>query len=154
MIALDADTGKLKWHFQFTPHDTHDWDACEAPMLLDLNWRGTPRKLMVQANRNGFFYVLDRASGEFLMAKDFGRQNWAVQKDVGSLPIAKAKTDPTPEGNMSVPGLPAAQTGWLRRTIRKLVCFTSRIAKNAMYISPRHPFMWKGSHIGAVCFAA
>ena len=55
VVALDPDTGKLKWYYQFTPHDTHDWDANETPMLLDLNWKGKPRKLLVQANRNGFF---------------------------------------------------------------------------------------------------
>jgi alcohol dehydrogenase (cytochrome c) len=112
VVALDADTGKLKWHFQFSPHDTHDWDACETPMLLDLNWRGKPRKLVVQANRNGFFYVLDRESGEFLMAKEFARQSWANQKDVGSLPIAKPNIDPTPEGNHVCPGL-AGGANWM-----------------------------------------
>ena len=74
IVALDPDTGKLKWHYQFTPHDTHDWDANETPMLLDLNWQGKPRKLLLQANRNGFFYVLDRVTGEFLSAKPFARQ--------------------------------------------------------------------------------
>ena len=58
LVALDPDTGKLKWHFQFTPHDLHDWDAEETPMLLDIEWRGKPRKVVMQANRNAFFYIL------------------------------------------------------------------------------------------------
>ena len=77
VVALDGDTGTLKWHFQFTPHDVYDWDATETPMLLDLPWNGKPRKLLVQANRNAFFYVLDRVTGEFLMAKPFATQTWA-----------------------------------------------------------------------------
>ena len=66
LVALDADTGKLKWHYQFTPHDTHDWDANQIPVLADITIGGRPRKVVMLANRNGFFYVLDRATGEFL----------------------------------------------------------------------------------------
>ena len=68
VLALEPETGKLRWHFQFSPHDLHDWDATETPMLIDAEFRGRPRKLLVQANRNGFFYVLDRVTGEFLLA--------------------------------------------------------------------------------------
>ena len=67
VVALEAKTGKLRWYFQFTPHDLHDWDAAETPMLVDAEFRGRPRKLLAQANRNGFFYVLDRVTGEFLL---------------------------------------------------------------------------------------
>ncbi len=81
LVALDPDTGRLKWHFQFVPHDMHDWDACEAPMLLDLKWKGRDRKLVVQANRNAFFYVLDRETGEFLAGTPFARQTWAKGLD-------------------------------------------------------------------------
>ena len=81
VLALDADTGKLKWYFQFTPRDTHDWDANETLTLLDATFRGKPRKLMVQANRNGFYYVLDRVTGEFLHGRPFREEaqlgNWA-----------------------------------------------------------------------------
>ncbi|MCU1339759.1 MAG: Pyrrolo-quinoline quinone, partial [Bryobacterales bacterium] len=78
ILALDAKTGKLKWHYQFTPHDVHDWDAQEPPVLVDTNWQGQPRKLLLQANRNGFFYVLDRTNGQLLLAKQFLRTlNWA-----------------------------------------------------------------------------
>ncbi len=78
ILALDAKTGKLKWHYQFTPHDVHDWDAQEPPVLVDTNWQGQPRKLLLQANRNGFFYVLDRTNGQLLLGKQFLRKlNWA-----------------------------------------------------------------------------
>ena len=78
IVALDAKTGKLKWYYQFTPHDIHDWDAQEPPVLVDTTWQGQPRKLLLQANRNGFFYVLDRTDGQLLLAKPFLKKlNWA-----------------------------------------------------------------------------
>ena len=69
IVALDAKTGTLKWHFQFTPHDVWDWDAQQPPVLVDATWQGQPRKLLLQANRNGFFYVLDRTNGAFLLGQ-------------------------------------------------------------------------------------
>ena len=78
MLALDPDTGKLKWHYQFTPHDVHVWDATEPPVLVNARYRGQDRKLLLQANRNGFFYVLDRTNGKVLLAKKFVEQvTWA-----------------------------------------------------------------------------
>ena len=78
VIALDPATGRLRWHFQFTPHDLHDWDANQPPMLIDANFRGVPRKLLAVANRNGFFYVLDRLTGAMLMAEPFVKNlTWA-----------------------------------------------------------------------------
>lgn len=81
VVALDPDTGKLKWHFQFTPADSHDWDAVQVPVLADVNWEGAPRKLMLWANRNGFFYVLDRGTGKFLKGQPFVKLNWASGLD-------------------------------------------------------------------------
>ena len=81
VVALDADTGERKWHFQFTPNDAYDYDAVQIPVLVDLQWRGSPRKLMLWANRNGFFYVLDRATGEFLQGTPFVKVNWASGLD-------------------------------------------------------------------------
>jgi alcohol dehydrogenase (cytochrome c) len=69
VVALDPDTGKLRWHYQFTPHDLHDWDANETPVLVDVQFRGQPRKLLLQGNRNGFFYVLDRLTGKVLVGR-------------------------------------------------------------------------------------
>ena len=78
MLALDPDTGKLKWHYQFTPHDVHVWDATEPPVLVNARYHGQDRKLLLQANRNGFFYVLDRTNGKVLLAKKFVEQvTWA-----------------------------------------------------------------------------
>jgi alcohol dehydrogenase (cytochrome c) len=76
VVALDADTGKLKWYYQFTPHDELDYDATQVPVLADLSWRGTPRKVMLWANRNGIMYVLDRVTGEFLFGKPYVNHNW------------------------------------------------------------------------------
>jgi alcohol dehydrogenase (cytochrome c) len=90
IIALDAKTGKLKWYYQFTPHDVHDWDAQEPPVLVDANWQGQPRKLLLQANRNGFFYVLDRTDGKLLLAKPFLKKlNWAEGIGADGRPILK-----------------------------------------------------------------
>jgi len=78
VVALDPATGQLRWHFQFTPHDLHDWDANQPPLLVDAEFRGRPRKLLVVANRNGFFYVLDRLTGQMLMAEPFVKNlTWA-----------------------------------------------------------------------------
>ena len=98
VLALDADTGKLKWHYQLTPHDTHDWDATQIPILLDGQFRGRPRKLMAWAARNGFYYLLDRNNGEFLLAKNFVRQTWAKGFDDKGRPQVIPGNDPTPEG--------------------------------------------------------
>ena len=106
VLALDPDTGKLKWHYQFTPHDTHDWDATQIPILLDAPFRGRPRKLMAWAARNGFYYLLDRNTGEFLLAKNFVRQTWAKGFDDKGRPQVIPGNDPTPEGNDTVfPGV-------------------------------------------------
>ena len=75
ILALDAKTGKLKWHYQITPHDLWDWDATETPVVFDAPWQGQPRKLLLQANRNGFFYVFDRTDGKLLLAKPFVTQS-------------------------------------------------------------------------------
>jgi alcohol dehydrogenase (cytochrome c) len=83
ILALDPKTGKLKWHYQFTPHDLHDWDATEPALLIDTEWQGQPRKLLFMANRNGFFYALDREKGHLLLAKPFVKKiNWA--KEIGA----------------------------------------------------------------------
>lgn len=88
VVALEAKTGKLRWHFQFTPHDVHDWDAQEPLVLADTTWQGQPRKLLLQANRNGFFYVLDRTNGQFLFGKQFLKNlNWAKGLDAKGRPI-------------------------------------------------------------------
>lgn len=88
VLALDAITGELLWHYQFTPHDIHDWDAQEPLALVDSDWQGQARELLIQANRNGFFYVLDRVTGELLLAEPFlNKLNWAEGIDADGRPV-------------------------------------------------------------------
>ena len=111
LVALDADTGKLRWFFQFTPHDLHDWDSNQIPVLLDAAFDGRPRKLVVQANRNAFYYVLDRETGEFLRGAPFVHQTWAQGLDAHGRPILVPDREPSPEGTLVYPGL-AGGTNW------------------------------------------
>lgn len=111
VLALDPDTGKLKWHFQFTPHDLYDYDATETPVLIDADFHGQPRKLLVEANRNGFFYVLDRVDGKFLSAVPFVEKlNWAKGIDEKGRPILTGVV-PTEKGTRVCPGF-AGATNW------------------------------------------
>ena len=102
-LALDGDTGEMKWHFQFTPHDVHDWDAIQVPILVDLDIRGEPRKVMMWANRNAFFYTLDRETGEFLGGTPFAKQTWAEGLDENGRPIRLPNTFPSAEGTLVSP---------------------------------------------------
>jgi alcohol dehydrogenase (cytochrome c) len=112
VLALDPDTGKLKWYFQFTPHDLHDWDATETPMLVDTQFRGRPRKLLLHADRNGFFYVLDRLTGEFLLGEPFIRNiTWASGIGKDGRPILVPGHEPTPQGTRVCPAVTGA-TNW------------------------------------------
>ncbi len=109
ILALRPDSGELAWYYQYTPHDEHDWDSIQTPMLVDRDWEGAPRKLLVQANRNGFFYVLDREDGELLLAKPFiDKLTWASGIGEDGRPILIPGKRPTPEGNIVCPGLQGA----------------------------------------------
>jgi len=108
LLALDVDSGALKWHYQFTPHDTHDWDANHVPVLIDAMYRGSARKLLIIANRNAFFYVLDRRTGEFLDAHAYAKQTWAKAIDTHGRPIEMPGIAPKPEGTIVYPGLHGA----------------------------------------------
>ena len=111
VLALDPDTGKLKWHFQFTPHDLYDYDATETLVLLDAVLDGEPRKLLVQANRNGFIYTLDRTNGKFVSATQFVEKlNWAKGIDAQGRPV-RSGVQPTPQGTLVCPGYSGA-TNW------------------------------------------
>jgi alcohol dehydrogenase (cytochrome c) len=111
VLAIDADTGELKWYFQFTPHDLYDYDANETPVLIDLPEQGSVRRLLAQANRNGYFYLLDRTNGKFLNATPFVQKlNWAKGIDASGRPILTERI-PTPEGTYICPGINGA-TNW------------------------------------------
>ena len=112
VVALDADTGKRKWHFQFTPHDVHDWDATQVMVLMNREYRGEMRKLLVTANRNGFLYALDRVTGEFLKATQFVKQTWAVGISEEGRPIRRPGKVPTAEGVEVFPAV-AGGTNWM-----------------------------------------
>ncbi|MBL8174321.1 MAG: PQQ-binding-like beta-propeller repeat protein [Bryobacterales bacterium] len=103
VLALDAKTGRMKWYFQYTPHDVHDWDGNQTPVLIDGVVRGEKRKLLVSAQRNAFYYVLDRTTGEFLGGRAFAKQTWAKGLDDKGRPIVLPNTTPTPEGNSVCP---------------------------------------------------
>ncbi len=111
VVALDAASGRLRWYFQFTPHDVHDWDSNQVPVLVDATVRGRPRKLLLTANRNGFYYVLDRTNGEFLVGTAYAKQNWARGLDARGRPILLPDMDPTPQGRAAYPGMHGG-TNW------------------------------------------
>jgi alcohol dehydrogenase (cytochrome c) len=106
IVALDAKTGKLRWYFQFTPHNVWDWDAEQPPVLVDTTWNGQARQLLLLANRNGFFYVLDRTNGKLLLAKPFIKKlTWASGIDANGRPVVNPGQEPTPQGNVVCPSL-------------------------------------------------
>ena len=104
VVALDADTGKLKWYYQFSPHDEFDYDATQIPVLADIDWQGKPRKVMMWANRNGLFYVLDRTTGQFLSGKSFVKVNWMNGFDERGRPMKVASAASSKEGTLIYPG--------------------------------------------------
>jgi alcohol dehydrogenase (cytochrome c) len=111
VVALDPATGKLKWYYQFTPGDTHDWDANEDLILADRMQNGRMQKLMMQADRNGMFYILDRTNGKFLFAKPFAKQTWNSGSGKDGRPIETPGSKSSPEGNVIYPSLTGA-TNW------------------------------------------
>jgi PQQ-dependent dehydrogenase (methanol/ethanol family) len=123
VVALDPATGLRKWHYQFSPHDTHDWDSNQDMMLVDRVFRGQPRKLLMHADRNGHFYVLDRAAGTFLAGTPFIRQTWNNGFDANGRPIVVSGSDASPEGSVVAPTIGGATnfqapsynpaTGWV-----------------------------------------
>jgi alcohol dehydrogenase (cytochrome c) len=117
ILALEAKTGKLKWYYQTTPHDVHDWDANEPLVLIDRDWQGSPRKLLIQANRNGFFYVLDREDGKVLLARPFiENMNWAKEVGADGKPVLlPLPAGPTAHSTRVCPSQDGA-TNWFSST--------------------------------------
>jgi len=155
LLALDPDTGTLKWHFQFTPHDTRDWDATQIPVLID---SPTGRKLVVMPSRNGFHYVLDRKTGEFLLAKPFVKQTWAKEIDTKGRPVLNPGQEPTPDGNDSIwPGVDGGHN-WMSPSYHpgtRLLYFNAReerrrfFKSDALEFRPGESFFGGGGGGGA-----
>jgi len=112
VVALDADSGRLVWHFQFTPRDEYDRDAMQIPLLVDAAFRGERRRLLLWANRNAFYYVLDRQTGRFLLAREFARQTWAEGIDSTGRPILRQDGPPPRGGRLIYPGTIGATNWW------------------------------------------
>jgi alcohol dehydrogenase (cytochrome c) len=158
LLALDPDTGRLKWHFQFTPHDTRDWDATQIPVLIDSTIDGRPRKLVVVPSRNGFHYVLDRETGKFLRAKPFVKQTWAKEIDSNGRPVLNPGQEPTPEGNESIwPGVDGGNN-WMSPSYNpqtRLLYFNAREERRRFFktdapeFRPGEPFFGGGGGGGA-----
>lgn len=111
LLALDPDSGEIRWHFQYTPHDTHDWDANQVPVLMDGVVEGRQRRLVALANRNAFYYLVDRVNGEFVLARPYSKQTWAAAIDDSGRPVVLPDTEPTEEGTLVWPSLQGA-TNW------------------------------------------
>lgn len=139
LLALDLDTGRMKWYFQFTPHDVYDYDGVETPVLIDGLYQGKPRKLLVEANRNGFIYTLDRVSGKFLSATRFAdRVNWARGIDAHGRPIYTS-VQPTDSGTLTCPGDVGA-TNWYSpayNEVTKYLYFISLDQCTVNYVKPQ-----------------
>jgi alcohol dehydrogenase (cytochrome c) len=141
----------MQWHFQYTPHDTHDWDANQIPVLVDGEFRGEQRKLLALANRNAFYYLLDRATGEFLLGEEYSYQTWAEGIDANGRPIVIPNTDPTREGNVVWPSLQGA-TNWFSPSYNPQTqqFFVANRRMGAMYFkadaeyAPGTPFLGGG----------
>ena len=103
IVALNPETGKLGWAFQASPHDTHDWDAVETPVLVDADFHGKPRKMLMQTSRNGYFFVLDRTNGKSLLTVPYGPVNWSMGTDKQGRPIPNAAKEPAPDGRLIAP---------------------------------------------------
>lgn len=116
IVALNPDTGKMAWYYQTTPHDTHDWDSAETPVLFNAEIDGQPRKLLAQANRNGYFFVLDRTNGRHILTAPFAKNNWAKGIDSQGRPIRDLNKDPQPAGALVFPS-EAGATNWFPPTM-------------------------------------
>lgn len=138
-LALDARTGKLKWYFQYTPHDVWDWDAAQPEVLIDADWQGQPRKLLLHANRNGFFYVLDRTNGKLLLAKPFVKKvTWAKEIGANGRPVLNPGHVPTTEGTVTCPAVEGA-TNWFSTSYNPATGFyyLQTLEKCNLYVKSR-----------------
>jgi len=143
IVALDAKTGKLRWYFQYTPHNVWDWDAEQPPVLLDTVWNGQPRRLLLHANRNGFFYVLDRTNGKLLLAKPFVKKlTWASGIDANGRPVLIPGQEPTAQGNTVCPSLQGG-TNWFSTSFNPAtrLYYVQTLEKCSSFV--KTPMEWK-----------
>jgi alcohol dehydrogenase (cytochrome c) len=115
IVALNPDTGKMAWYYQVSPHDTHDWDAVQTPVLFDGEFQGKKRKLIAQASRNGYFFLLDRTNGEHLLTEPFINVNWSLGLNAKGQPIPDPKKEPSRDGTLVAPSSNGA-TNWFAPT--------------------------------------
>ena len=139
VLALRPDDGSLAWHFQFTPHDEHDWDANQTPVLIDREWNGEERRLLVHPNRNSFLYLLDRETGEFLRATQFAKQNWADGFTPTGRPLARPEAAPSPTGALACPDIHGG-TNWQAPTYHPKTGLLYVVSRDAcgMYFRSGH----------------
>jgi alcohol dehydrogenase (cytochrome c) len=143
VVALDPKTGALKWHFQFTPHDVWDYDAQEPLALVDANWQGQPRRLLVQANRNGFFYVLDRTNGAFLFGTQYVKNvTWATGLDKTGRPIKAPNMEPSLDGKRVCPSLDGA-SNWYSASFNPVTGLYYVQTNDKCGIFTRTPMEWE-----------
>lgn len=143
VLALKPETGELRWHYQFTPHDLHDWDSTQTAMPIDAPFGGRERKLLVQANRNGFFYVLDRANGELLLAKPFVRKlTWASGVGSDGRPKVEPSATPTPDGARTCPAVEGA-SNWMSTAFHPGTGLFYVMALEKCTIYSTGPAVWK-----------
>jgi len=149
LLALDPDTGKLKWYFQFTKHDEHDWDATQVPVMIDQG----EKHLIAQANRNGYFYVIDRSTGKLVFSNPYAKTTWSNSKDGEGRPISLKEASPTPEGNRVCPGA-AGATNWMSPTYdpqTKLFYVTAREQCDIFSTAPQ-PYEEGHAYYGSAYF--
>jgi alcohol dehydrogenase (cytochrome c) len=151
IVALNPDTGKLVWGFQATPHDTHDWDAVEVPVLVDASFQGSPKKMLLQASRNGYFFVLDRTSGKSLLTSTFAAVNWSKGVDKDGRPIHNPEKDPARDGRLVAPDEGGA-TNYRSPSFdgkTGLLIVSSRDAYGIYFSKPEHGTVgWAGADYG------
>lgn len=147
IVALNPDTGKLLWYFQPSPHDTHDWDAVQTPVLVDDQYKGVNRKLLMQGSRNGFFFVLDRTTGEHILTAPFVKTNWSLGINSKGEPIPNPAKEPKPDGVLVSPGSDGA-TNWMAPSYdpaSQLFYFSARRLWSIFYMTAEgKPEGWAG----------
>jgi len=149
LLALDPETGKLKWHFQYTQNDDHDYDATQVPVMVD----DGGKKLILQANRNGFFYVIDRMNGKLVRAEPYAKVSWTTAKDASGRPVPAQEGKPTPKGNRVCPGA-AGATNWMSPTydpLTKLFYVTAREQCDVFSTAPQ-PYDAGHAYYGSAYF--